>query len=78
MHRRGLEACINSVLALSLSLENVPEYPHSPGTHLKRPTVMRMTGRIIHCEVAFLAGQKKAASGNAGSGLLVLGLRIKA
>ena len=45
---------------------NVPEYPHRPVHHLKRPTTISANGKITHCEVFFLAGQKNATKGNAG------------
>ena len=34
---------------------------------------MSINGRMTHCEVPFLAGQRNAASGNAGLWLFVLG-----
>ena len=45
-----------------------PEYPHSPAHHLKRPTIMRMRGKMTHCDVVdFRTGQKNEASGKAGA-----------
>lgn len=39
----------------------------------KRPTIIRMQGNRTHCEVELpRAGQKKAASGNAGFSFLVI------
>ena len=60
---RVLEASQNLVETASEHLESIPEYPQSPAAHLKRPTAMRINGRISHCDTELLAGQKKAANG---------------
>lgn len=44
----------------------VPEYPHRLTAHLKRPTAMRVRGRISHCDTLARAAQRNETSGNAG------------
>ena len=67
VHGRGLEAYKSQQSVCALGWRRLPEYPHSPVHHLNKPTVIKMTGRMTHCEVALLAGQKKDASGKAGT-----------
>lgn len=43
-----------------------PEYPQNPTVHRKRPTVIRIKGRITHWEVDLRAGQRNEAKGKAG------------
>lgn len=47
-------------------MKTPPEYPHKLAPQRNRPTAMRITGRISHCDVPPRAGQRKATSGNAG------------
>jgi hypothetical protein len=46
--------------------QNIPEYPHRPAAHLKRPTAINIKGKISHCETELRAGQRKAARGYVG------------
>jgi hypothetical protein len=48
------------------ALGHVPEKPQRPAAHLKRPTAIRINGRISHCDTELRAGQRKAARGYAG------------
>lgn len=81
MHRRSLEACrlltqyagLESVSHVQSMHRCVPEYPQSPTHHLNRPTIINTIGMMIHCDVLFLAGQKKAARGKVGIWLFVFG-----
>ena len=47
-------------------MNTIPEYPHSPVHHLNNPTIISTIGKMTHCEVCFLAGQRKATKGKAG------------
>ena len=66
VHGWSLKAWTALMESRMIGSYNVPEYPHRPVHHLKRPTTISTSGRITHCEVFFLAGQKNATKGNAG------------
>ena len=54
------------------SCNHSPEYPHSPTFHRNSPTIIRISGRRLHWEIDFRAGQRNDAKGKAGLCLLVL------
>lgn len=49
-----------------INTKNLPEYPHRPAAHLKRPTAININGRISHCDTEARAGQSSEAKGYAG------------
>ena len=74
MHWRTLEAfeplAFRKIDVKSYDLS--PEYPQRPIFHRNIPTIMRISGRRLHWEMDFCAGQRNDAKGKAGLWVLIL------
>jgi hypothetical protein len=74
VHRWRLKplSMLSATSSLQASPKSIPEYPHRPVVHRKRPTAISIRGRRTHCDTVPLAGQRKVTSGNAGRWVLEL------